>query len=212
MLLQEGRKAGPYRDMQLLQEVSNRPHATQRDLARRMGVALGLANIMLRRLVKKGYIKVTGTRPKRIRYLITPEGILEKSRLTVEYIQYSLHLYSGIRRYLSQQLAAMQLSGLRRVLLWGTDEFAEIACLTIQEMGLEVVGVVEDPLTRQRFLGFRVRPIEEVPAADYDQLVVASLRLPPQVARHLADLQIPPVKVTTLSQDSYPEAVAVETG
>ena len=203
--MQETRKTGPYRDMQLLHEVSQTPNATQRDLAKKMGVALGLANVMMRRLAKKGYIKVTGTKPRRIRYLITPQGILEKSRLTVEFIQYSLHLYSGIRRYLGQQLAVMQLSGMRRVLLWGTDEFAEIACLTIQGMGLEVVGVVEDPPTRIDFLGFRVQKIEEVPQTHYDQLVVASLRLPSQVVRRLAELRIPPVRVITLSHASYPE-------
>ncbi|MBI3615662.1 MAG: winged helix-turn-helix transcriptional regulator [Candidatus Omnitrophica bacterium] len=197
--MQETRKPAPYRDMQLLHEVEKTPNATQRDLAKRMGVALGLANVMLRRLVKKGYIKVAGTKPRRISYLITPQGILEKSRLTVEFIQYSLHLYGGIRRYLNQQLEVMRLSGMRRVLLWGTDEFAEIAYLTIQEMGLEIVGVVEEAETRSDFLGFRVQRIEEVPLANYDQLVVASLRLPVQIAQRLAEMGIPSVRVVTLS-------------
>ena len=210
MPIQETRRAGPYRDMQLLHEVSQTPNATQRDLAKRMGVALGLANVMLRRLVKKGYIKVTGTKPKRIRYLITPQGILEKSRLTVEFIQYSLHLYSQIRRYLSQQLAVMQLSGMRRVLLWGTDEFAEIACLTIQEMGMEVVGVIDDSGIRTDFLGFQVKKMEEVSSADYDQVVVASLRLPSQVAHRMAELKIPPVRVITLSHAPHDAETPVE--
>ena len=199
-------KSDNYRDLLVLHEVARNSHLTQRDLAKRMGIALGLANVMLRRLAKKGYIKVAGTKPKRIRYLITPQGILEKSRLTVEFIQYSLHLYSQIRRYLSQQLAVMQLSGMRRVLLCGTDEFAEIACLTIQEMGMEVIGVVDDSGTRTDFLGFQVKKMGEVLSTDYDQVVVAFLRLPSQVAHRMAELKIPPERVITLSHAPHDAA------
>src|SRR3989338_9709640 len=127
-----------YRDMSLLQEVTQTPSTTQRELSKRLGVALGLTNLMLRRLVKKGYIKISGTKRSRIRYLITPEGILEKSRLTVEFFQYSLQLYRQVRQAWHQQLAIVGERGARRILLYGTGELAEIAFLTIREMGLQL--------------------------------------------------------------------------
>ena len=70
-------KNSTYRDMHLLNEVTQTPDVTQRDLSQRIGVALGLTNLLLRRLVKKGYIKISGTTRSRLRYLITPQGILE---------------------------------------------------------------------------------------------------------------------------------------
>ncbi|MDN5942376.1 MAG: winged helix-turn-helix transcriptional regulator [Nitrospira sp.] len=56
--------------------------ATQRVLATKLGVALGMTNLYLKRLARKGYIKVTTTPRSRIRYLLTPQGCTEKSRLT----------------------------------------------------------------------------------------------------------------------------------
>ncbi len=164
-----------YRDMSLLEEVTQNPSATQRELAKRIGVALGLANLMLRRLVKKGYIKISGTKPNRIRYLITPTGILEKSRLTYEFIQYSLQLYGRVRHCLREQLAILAQTGHHRVLLYGTGELAEIAFLIIREIGLELVGVVDESTVRQHFLGHPVQRIEEIPPSAYDRLIISSL-------------------------------------
>ncbi|MBI3318711.1 MAG: winged helix-turn-helix transcriptional regulator [Candidatus Omnitrophica bacterium] len=196
-----------YRDMQLLHEIALTPHATQRDLSKRVGVALGLTNLMLRRLSNKGHIKIRNAKGRRIRYLITPQGILEKSRLTVEFIQYSLHLYRGIRRYLIEQLSDQQKLGRGRILLWGTDELAEIATLTIQGMGLELMGVVGDALGQTHFLGYPIRKIEEVPPEEYDCLVLAYLEPPRQVLCRLSELGIPLERITTLSQprQSVPE-------
>lgn len=168
--------ASTYRDMHLLNELTHSPDASQRELARRIGVALGLANLMLRRLVKKGYVKISGTKRSRIRYLITPQGILEKSRLAYEFIDHSLRFYSRIRRSLREQLAMLAQTGHRKILLCGTGELAEIAFLTIREMGLEFVGVVDESPGYERFLGYPAQPLSAIPALTYDRIVVASLR------------------------------------
>jgi len=167
-------KPSTYRDMHLLNEVTQSPDVTQRELSRRIGAALGLTNLMLRRLVQKGYIKISGTKRSRIRYLITPQGILEKSRLTYEFVQHSLYLYSRVRVFLREQLALVAKRGHRRILLCGTGELAEIAFLTIQEMGLELVGVVDEPLTAQRFLGHPVQDLGAMGPDVCDCVIVAS--------------------------------------
>ena len=78
------------RDLQLLNEVERDSHVTQRSLATKLGVALGLTNLYLKRLAHKGYIKITTIPSNRITYLLTPRGMTEKSRLTYAYMQYSL--------------------------------------------------------------------------------------------------------------------------
>lgn len=193
-----------YRDMHLLNEVTQRPDLTQRELSKRIGMALGLTNLMLRRLVKKGYIKISGTKRSRIRYLITPTGILEKSRLTVEFIQYSLQLYSRIRIFLREQLSLMAQAGHRRILLYGTSELAEIAFLTVHEMGLELVGVVDEPGHGSHFLGHPVQETDVVRTAAFDWLIIASLRWADGGAERLASLGVSTDRIIIVPQSGLP--------
>lgn len=196
-----------YRDMQLLHEIAQTPYATQRDLAKRIGVALGLTNLMLRRLSVKGFVKVIDEKVSKIRYLITPQGNLEKNRLTVEFIRYSLHLYGGVRRFLREQLSILAQADNRRIVLCGTDELAEIACLTIQEMGLELVGVMEEAPQSKSFLGVPVWEMNQLKDHEYDRLVVVSLQRPEGVIQRLASLGVPSEKILSLFLPNQHEEV-----
>ena len=69
-------------DLHILENIEKNPEITQADLAAQLGVAVGSVNWYLKRLVKKGYVKVTRMERRRLRYLITPQGIAEKTRLT----------------------------------------------------------------------------------------------------------------------------------
>ena len=193
----------PYRDMHLLDELAKSPEATQRELSRRIGVALGMTNLMLRRLAKKGYVKISGTKRSRIRYLVTPQGILEKSRLTYEFIQYSLYFYGRVRHVLRGQLDALAQAGHRRILLYGTGELAEIAFLTIREMGLEFIGVV-DEAPRGRFLGYPVQRIGDVALDDCDRIIMTTPHGHAEGIRQLAAHGVPPERVIRLPQPGMP--------
>ncbi|MBI4596882.1 MAG: winged helix-turn-helix transcriptional regulator [Candidatus Omnitrophica bacterium] len=201
-----------YRDMHLLDELSRSPDSSQREISKRIGVALGMTNLMLRRLVKKGYVKIIGTKSNRLRYLITPQGILEKSRLTYEFIEYSLQLYSRVRHSLREQLALVAQEGQRRILLSGTGELAEIAFLTIHEMKLELIGVVEEPLRRERFLGQPVQGIETVMTAAYDYIIEASRPWGDTTGvERLLKLGVSPARIISLAHPvmTTPQAVEV---
>ncbi len=182
--------ANTYRNMHLLDELTQNPGTTQRELSKRIGVALGLTNLMLRRLLKKGYVKIAGTKRSRIRYLITPQGILEKSRLTYEFIEYSLALYSRVRRFLREQLAILAQTGHRRVLLYGTGELAELTFLALREIGLDLVGVVDLAPEREWFLGYPVRRVGDVPGSDYDRMLVSSWRAGDGSLQRLVELGV----------------------
>jgi len=193
-------KSSTYHEMHLLTEVSRSPDASQRELSKRVGVALGLTNLMLRRLVKKGYIKISGTKRSRIRYLITPQGILEKSRLMYEFVQYSLQLYGRVRRSLREQLTAVAREGHRRILLYGTGELAEIAFLTVHEMGLELVGVIEDLPTLESFLGRQVQGLGAIGVSSYDRVIDAKSRWGAiEGSRQLMAAGVPPDQIITLA-------------
>ncbi|HYU81025.1 MAG TPA: winged helix-turn-helix transcriptional regulator [Vicinamibacterales bacterium] len=191
-----------HRDLKLLEAVHQNSRVTQRGLASRLGIALGLANIYLKRLMRKGYIKCVNVQPNRISYLITPRGIAEKARLTYEFMDYSLHLYREVRQHLRvvvQECAAAD----RRVAIYGRGEPAELAYLSLKESGLEPVAVF-DRENGGDFLGMPVRRIEDHTSVEYDLMIVASLEKPGQ---HIADLVahgVPREKLFPLRREPQP--------
>src|SRR3990167_1327823 len=109
-----------YRDLKLLTEISSGDSVTQRRLAKQYQLALGLTNYLMRRLVKKGYVKIVNLERRRLRYLLTPKGVAEKARLTYEYLECSLYLYRQLRVLLSRALAIVIASGHKATVLYGS--------------------------------------------------------------------------------------------
>ena len=170
------------RDLEILTAIGEGAPLTQRALARRLGVALGLTNLYLKRLTKKGYIKIVDFPRKpaaraRLRYLLTPRGIAEKSRLTYEYVSYSLGLYRRTRATLRETLGQHLDSGVKRVAIYGVGEAAELAYVTLRELGVEPVAIV-GPQGHARFLGLPVVALDEVAEDRLDAVVVATLDRP----------------------------------
>jgi len=184
------------RHLQLLEAVEEDSRVTQRGLATKLGIALGLTNIYLKRLVRKGYIKCVNVQSNRLTYLITPRGIAEKARLTYEFIDYSLHLYGEVRQHLREMLRDCAASG-RRVAIFGRGEAAEIAYLSLKEFGLEPIAIF-DEATGARFLGMPVRPIAEHADVPYDVMVVATLDLSANHLEHLIRDGVPEAKLFPL--------------
>ncbi|MFI5179205.1 MAG: winged helix-turn-helix transcriptional regulator [Vicinamibacterales bacterium] len=192
-----------HRDLQLLEAVEQNARVTQRGLATKLGIALGLTNIYLRRLIRKGYIKCVNVQSNRISYLITPRGISEKARLTYEFMDYSLHLYGEVRQHLRTVLQECAAAG-RRVAIFGRGEAAELAYLSLKEAGLEPVAVF-DADGHSEFLGMPVRPIVEHTAVEYDLMIVATLeRSAQQLLGQLLESGVPREKLFPLRQESVP--------
>ena len=188
-----------HRDLQLLKAVEQDSRVTQRSLATKLGIALGLTNIYLRRLVRKGYIKCVNVQSNRISYLITPRGIAEKARLTYEFMDYSLHLYGEVRQHLRGVLQECAAAG-RRVAIYGRGEAAELAYLSLKECGLEPVAVF-DQEAGSDFLGIPVRPIADHGEVAYDLMILATLDRSTDQLESLLRGGIPPEKLFPLRRD-----------
>jgi DNA-binding Lrp family transcriptional regulator len=204
-----------HRDLQLLEAVEANARVTQRTLATKLGIALGLTNIYLKRLVRKGYIKCVNVQSNRISYLITPRGIVEKARLTYEFMDYSLHLYADVRQRLRMVFHDCAAAG-RRVAIFGCGEAAELAYLSLKEAGLEPVAVFDGDGNHD-FLGMPVRPIADHAAIDYDLIIVATFeRSAQQLFTLLLDEGVPRDKIFPLRQEPQPrksgEAAAAADG
>ena len=205
--------AEAHRDLRVLEAVQQDSRLTQRGLASKLGIALGLANIYLKRMVHKGYIKCVNVQPNRISYLITPRGIAEKARLTYEFMDYSLHLYGEVRQHLRAALRECAAAG-KRVAIYGSGEAAELAYLSLKESGLDPVAIFDTDGGRE-FLGIPVTPLAEHASIEFDLVIVASLDRSGQPLQALLDVGIPMEKLFPLRKETMPppkrKAVAVRT-
>ena len=162
------------RDLLLLSELDRDGGATQRTLASKLGVALGLTNLYLKRLARKGYIKISTIPRNRIRYLLTPQGFSEKSRLTYQYMQYSLTYYRDMRGRLKDMLSSLEGTQGQRVAICGTGEVAELAYLALREMNIDCVGFV-DGTVRDTFLSCPVSSPDRIAGWQFDRVLIADL-------------------------------------
>jgi len=188
-----------HRDLRLLEAVHQDGRVTQRGLASKLGIALGLANVYLKRMVHKGFIKVVNLQPNRITYLVTPRGIAEKARLTYEFMDYSLHLYGEVRQHLREALQACAEAG-KRVAICGSGEAAELAYLSLKESGLEPVAVF-DHEGQTEFLGMPVLPLGAHATVEFDLIIVATLDRSGRQSQELLDAGVPREKLFPLRHE-----------
>ncbi len=186
------------RNLQALEAIADDASLTQRTLSSKLGIALGLTNIYLKRLIHKGYVKCVNLQANRLRYLLTPKGIAEKSRLTYEFMQYSLFLYGRVREHLQIVLEPYTHGDLKRVAVYGTGEAAELAYLSLTALGLEMVAVFDDSGAAGHFLGRPVRHIADHAEVDFDLLIVATLQQVEPIVESLAQRGVPRERLVTL--------------
>ena len=184
------------RDLQLLEALEAEATLSQRTLASRLGIALGLTNLYVKRLVRKGYVKCVTVAPNRLMYMLTPRGVTRKARLTYEFMRYSLDFYRDVRRHLQRSLSAAVVTQ-QRVAIYGTGDAAELVYLLLKSMGLEPVAVF-DGESGGRFLGLPVQPIESQVEITFDVLIIAALERPAATKKRIAAAGVPAEKVLTL--------------
>ena len=187
------------RDLQLLEALEQQATITQRTLSARLGIALGLTNLYVKRLIRKGYVKCVTVSPNRLVYLVTPQGLAVKARLTYEFMKYSLDYYRDVRRHLRQSLSA-GVNGQKRVAVYGTGDVAELVFLLVKEMGLELIAVYGDEA--ERFLDMDVRPLADHDAVQSDVLIVAVLEKPAAARKRLLAAGVPAEKLLMLRSDT----------
>ena len=126
-------------DLTILQHIEEEPDTTQATLAARLGIAVGTVNWHLKRLIEKGYVKVKRAQRKKLRYIITPEGIALRARLLVDFIHSSMELYRLVRQRSTTAIKKLKSSGFAVAQIEGNGDVAEILKLTCVEHGVEIV-------------------------------------------------------------------------
>ena len=142
------------RELTLLENIEIDPDVNQSTLATQLGVAVGTVNWHLKRLIAKGYVKATRAERKKLRYIITPEGIALRARLAVDYVERSFTLYRRVRQRVREHITQIQKSGHNRVRIIGKGDVADICRLTCLELDITVVSDKNVPVLQVD--GFKV--------------------------------------------------------
>jgi DNA-binding MarR family transcriptional regulator len=187
------------RELELLTEIAHGQGVTQRVLAKKLGMALGLTNLYIKRLARKGYVKIVNVRRSRLKYLLTPHGFSEKARLAYQFMEYSLSYYSRLRETFRHRLLPLGRSEGRRVLLYGSGEVAEIAALVVWELDLSLEHVADDERAGTTFLGHKVCTLAEIPELSFDWIILAVLNDTDGIQDRLRRLHVPEQRIVALS-------------
>lgn len=127
------------RELTLLEQIENDPDVNQSTLATQLGVAVGTVNWHIKRLIAKGALKVSRAERKKLRYIITPEGLALRARLAVNYVEQSFSVYRRTRQRVKDYLVKVKSAGFDRVRIVGSGDVADICKLTCIEQGITVV-------------------------------------------------------------------------
>ncbi|MEW6664735.1 MAG: winged helix-turn-helix transcriptional regulator [Thermodesulfobacteriota bacterium] len=184
--------------LRLMGEIDRRESYSQRELSRSLDISLGLVNTFLKRLVKKGYFKVKTMPRNRVKYFLTPEGLARKSRLTAEYLRYSLNFYRDIKLLLVNKYSEMEKSNVKAVLFCGAGEVADLAYLYLQLSSVRLAGIVDEKQQGKNFFGFRISGYERLEQQDWDVILLTRLEDTEKTVSLLLDKGVNQDRITTI--------------
>ena len=122
----------------LLSEIAQDSMVTQASLSKRLGIAVGSVNWYIKRLIKRGYVKVSHLDRTRLQYDLTPEGMSVFTERAMQYAKDSLKVYTSFRQKAQKVIAQLRSRDITKVYLEGNDEIMDIMRLTCLELGLEI--------------------------------------------------------------------------
>jgi DNA-binding MarR family transcriptional regulator len=134
------------RELELLEQIEEDPDINQATLAEKLGIAVGTVNWHIKRLISKGYLKATRAQRKKLRYVLTPEGLSLRAKLTIKYVENQMRLYRETRKRVKEILESLEKQGHHQIQILGEGEIADVCQLTCLEMGFEVVDDQQVPV------------------------------------------------------------------
>ena len=180
-------------------EVMEQDHApSQRTLATELNVSLGLVNSFIKRLANKGYFKIVNIRRNRVKYLLTPKGVTEKTRLTYEYIKLSYQFYNGACQKIRGIFDYLEAQGWYRVVFYGVSDFAEIAYVVSCGTPIKVVCMIDNRIIGQKFIDTSVEGSDLLGNISFDRILITDLDLSDRILSFILDMGISREKVILL--------------
>ncbi len=186
------------RTLKLLEEIERNHSPSQRQLSRQLNISLGLVNSFIKRLAQKGYFKITNIPKNRVKYILTPKGAAEKTRLTYAYIKYSFEFYKNSRQKIRELFTKLSKQGVQKIVFYGAGDLAEIAFLSLQESPIQLVAVVDDTKIDKKFLGHWIKAPDSLASLEFDCILVADIGPSKEIEEKIMGIGIVRDKITLL--------------
>ena len=187
------------RFLQILKEIDSNQSPSQRDLARKLNISLGLVNSFIKRLAKKGYVKITTVPSNRLRYALTPQGFGEKTRLTYKFIRYSFRFYKEALSNLLDLLDESKGRKPEKVILYGVDDLTEIALIFLRSTNMKIVGIVDDQKKGEKFFNYTIISSAELNDLEFDKILITAIESRENMFNKLLENKIPKGKIIMLA-------------
>ena len=162
------------RTFKILEEIDQDDSISQRNLAKQLNISLGLVNSFIKRLANKGYFKITTMPKNRFRYILTPKGIREKTRLTYEYVKLSYQIFNDTRQKLQELYQKLEAEECQHLVFYGAGDLAELAYILSQDFAVAVVAVVDHRYKGKAFFNNTILDPEEIKFLSFDKILITT--------------------------------------
>lgn len=145
----------------LLNEIGQNSMVTQANLSNRLGIAVGSVNWYIKRLIQRGWVKVSHLDRTRLKYDLTAEGMAVFTQRAISYARDSLKIYSDFRNKARSIALELKQRGIGHVYLQGNDEIMDILRLTCIEHGISIEDQPEEILLKLEGHDYKITQLNE---------------------------------------------------
>lgn len=124
------------REFAIISEIAISNSSSQRTIAKKLDISLGLTNLIIKRLAKMGYVKIRQINRRNIQYLLTPKGFSEKARKSYNYTLRTINSLTLMREKIQNLAIAKYKSGIRNFIIMGDNELADITEISLKKLSL----------------------------------------------------------------------------
>lgn len=110
------------KELEILQQIHSNEYTTQRDLANTVGISIGAVNLLIKKMLITGLIKMEKLNTRTMRYILTPEGMAEKTAKTYQYMVRSYNNILQMQRAIISILEEQSINDIKNIYLFGKDD------------------------------------------------------------------------------------------
>jgi DNA-binding MarR family transcriptional regulator len=140
----------------LLNEIAQDSMLTQANLSDRLGIAVGSVNWYIKRLITRGWVKVSHLDRTRLKYDLTSAGMKVFTQRALLYARDSLKVYGNFREKAKMLILELKQKGIKEVYVDGQDEMTDILRLTCIEAGIRISDTPNDFVLKVDGQGYRI--------------------------------------------------------
>jgi DNA-binding MarR family transcriptional regulator len=176
-----------YRELHVLKAIEADPSVSHRQLAKRLGLSSAVIQVVMTKLIKRGFVKMKGTNLRRIRYLVTPAGRKRFEELSMAFIRSSAKLFTETQQELARSLSELIDAGVQRVCLYGAGDVMDLVLLVLDELDFKVIGLIDDrsELWGAAKKGYRIESPATLRSLDPDGVLITAHGDNPVIMEHI---------------------------